>query len=82
MGHINLVPFLGTTFIDWFPVVILVPVLSAFFNTASSSKFFDSDDDNNDRSNNHPLDPETGSNSGGSLNIDLAEGKELVMEGN
>ncbi|CAO3648848.1 unnamed protein product [Cunninghamella blakesleeana] len=80
MGHINLVPFLGTTFIDWFPILILVPVLSAFFNTASSSKFFDSDSDNNDRSNNHPLDPETGSNSGGSLNIDLAEGKELVME--
>ncbi|CAO3654282.1 unnamed protein product [Cunninghamella echinulata] len=81
MGHINLVPFLGTTFIDYFPIVILLPVLSAYFNTTTSSKFFDSDDDNNnDRSHNHSLDPETGSNSGGSLNIDLAEGKELVMD--
>ncbi|KAI8074567.1 LMBR1-like membrane protein-domain-containing protein [Gongronella butleri] len=33
MGKANLVPFLGNVFIDWFPVVILIPALAAFFQS-------------------------------------------------
>ncbi|KAI8081328.1 LMBR1-like membrane protein-domain-containing protein [Halteromyces radiatus] len=66
MGKADLVPFLGTTFIDWFPVVILIPALSAFFNVSSSKWFKD----------NNEADPENG----GQLNVDVAEGKDLVME--
>jgi hypothetical protein len=52
---------------DWFPVLILIPSSLAFFN-ASSLKWF---------GNNHNVDPE----SGGQLNVNVVEGKELVLEG-
>lgn len=67
MGKANLVPFLGDTFMDWFPVLILIPSSLAFFN-APSLKWF---------GNNHNVDPENG----GQLNVNVVEGKELVLEG-
>ncbi|ORX49900.1 LMBR1-domain-containing protein [Hesseltinella vesiculosa] len=65
MGKANLVPFLGNIFIDWFPVVILIPALSAFFQ----SHWFgmgsaDSADDEE----------------GGNLNVDVAEGLQLIKQ--
>jgi hypothetical protein len=67
MGKADLVPFLGSTFIDWFPVVVLIPAMAALFHLPSLKWFGDNDDS----------DPENG----GDLDINVAEGKELVLEG-
>lgn len=67
MGKADLVPFLGSTFLDWFPVVVLIPALSALFNVSSLRWF----------GGNGESDPENG----GPLDINVAEGKDLVMEG-
>ncbi|SAM04151.1 hypothetical protein [Absidia glauca] len=66
MGKADLVPFLGSTFIDWFPVVVLIPAMAALFHLPSL-KWFGNNDDS---------DPENG----GDLDINVAEGKELVLE--
>ncbi|KAI8342300.1 LMBR1-like membrane protein-domain-containing protein [Chlamydoabsidia padenii] len=66
MGKANLVPFLGDTFIVWFPVLILIPSLLAFFN-ASPLEWFGNDKN---------IDPETG----GRLDVNVTEGRDLVME--
>ncbi|CAO3591029.1 unnamed protein product [Absidia cylindrospora] len=66
MGKADLVPFLGSTFLDWFPVVILIPALSALFNVSSFRWFGE----------NNEADPENG----GFLDLNVAEGKDLVME--
>ncbi|KAI9275921.1 LMBR1-like membrane protein-domain-containing protein [Phascolomyces articulosus] len=75
MGHADLVPFLGTTFIDWFPVVILIPAISAYFNVGGRCLDFcgvkdpyDNDEENPDFE------------GPGAINADIAEGKELINE--
>ncbi|ORZ25110.1 LMBR1-like membrane protein-domain-containing protein [Absidia repens] len=72
MGKADLVPFLGTTFMDWFPVLILVPALSAFFNAPSFRWFGDS----NHNGDNNQNDLE----SSGQLDVSAAEGRELILE--
>ncbi|CAO3579816.1 unnamed protein product [Absidia cylindrospora] len=72
MGKADLVPFLGTTFMDWFPVLILVPALSAFFN-GPSFKWF-GDDNQNSNSNQNDLE------NSGQLDVSAAEGRELILE--
>lgn len=77
MGGADLVPFLGTTFIDWFPVVILIPALSVLFNFQGRCLGLCGVKD--------PYDDEEagGRESDGaiSLNVDIADGKALVIEG-
>ncbi|KAI7856552.1 LMBR1-like membrane protein-domain-containing protein [Circinella umbellata] len=76
MGHADLVPFLGTTFIDWFPVVILVPAISAYFNVGGRCLSicgvkdpYDNDDENPDFE------------GPGAISADIADGKALINEG-
>ena len=75
MGHADLVPFLGTTFIDWFPVVILIPAVSAYFNVGGRCLSICGVKD--------PYDNDEESPSDGPLAIsaDIADGKALVNEG-
>ncbi|KAI8338107.1 LMBR1-like membrane protein-domain-containing protein [Chlamydoabsidia padenii] len=66
MGKADLVPFLGSTFMDWFPVVVLIPAFAAIFHIPSLKWFGDNNDGDLE--------------DGGSLNINVAEGKDLVLE--
>ncbi|KAI8140202.1 LMBR1-like membrane protein-domain-containing protein [Fennellomyces sp. T-0311] len=74
MGHADLVPFLGTTFIDWFPVVILIPAVSAYFNVGGRCLSicgvkdpYDNDEESPDEG---PV----------ALSTDIADGKALINE--
>ena len=76
MGHADLVPFLGTTFIDWFPIVILIPAISAYFNVGGRCLSicgvkdpYDNDDENPDFE------------GAGAINADISDGKALINEG-
>ncbi|KAJ2958251.1 hypothetical protein NQZ79_g6117 [Umbelopsis isabellina] len=84
MGHADLVPFLGTTFIDWFPVVILIPALTMLFNV--QGRFLKlcgipniyEDDEGEGR---HAEDEEGGLRGGHIvLNSEVDEGKALINE--
>jgi hypothetical protein len=85
MGHADLVPFLGTTFIDWFPVVILIPAVTILFNIQGRflklcgiPDIYD-DDDGEGR---HAEDEEGGVRGGRIvLNSEVDEGKALINEG-
>ncbi|CAO3677428.1 unnamed protein product [Umbelopsis vinacea] len=84
MGHADLVPFLGTTFIDWFPVVILIPAVTILFNIQGRflklcgiPDIYD-DDDGEGR---HAEDEEGGVRGGRIvLNSEVDEGKALINE--
>ncbi|KAI9496861.1 LMBR1-like membrane protein-domain-containing protein [Zychaea mexicana] len=75
MGHADLIPFLGTTFIDWFPVVILIPAVSAYFNVGGRCLSicgvkdpYENDEENPDSEG--PV----------ALSADIADGKALIDE--
>ncbi|KAI7876330.1 LMBR1-domain-containing protein [Lichtheimia hyalospora FSU 10163] len=77
MGGADLVPFLGTTFIDWFPVVILIPALSVLFNfqgrclgLCGVKDPYDDEEAAGERESDGAI----------SLNVDIADGKVLVIE--
>ncbi|ORZ00351.1 LMBR1-like membrane protein-domain-containing protein [Syncephalastrum racemosum] len=77
MGHADLVPFLGTTFIDWFPVVILIPALAQLFNIQGRCFGFcgmkdpyQGDDDADIENNDGAL----------SVSAEIADGKALITE--
>ncbi|KAI9316887.1 LMBR1-like membrane protein-domain-containing protein [Dichotomocladium elegans] len=76
MGKADLVFFLGTTFIDWFPVVILIPAVAVFFNFEARCFGLCGVKD--------PLDEDEASerDSEGhvSLNVEVADGKALIAE--
>lgn len=76
MGRADLVPFLGTTFIDWFPVVILIPALSVLLNFQGRCFGLCGVKDPYE---NVEGDPETGTE--GSITAEVAEGKALISEG-
>ncbi|KAI8373037.1 LMBR1-like membrane protein-domain-containing protein [Radiomyces spectabilis] len=79
MGHAELIPFLGTTFNDWFPIVILMPALAVFFNLQGRclawcgvKDIYDDDDDH---------DAEAGQAQGTiRLDADAADGRALIDE--
>ncbi|KAH8554279.1 LMBR1-like membrane protein-domain-containing protein [Umbelopsis sp. PMI_123] len=84
MGHADLVPFLGTTFIDWFPVVILIPAFAILFNVQGrllklcGMPDIYEDDDGEGR---HAEDEEGGVRGGRIvLNSEVDEGKALINE--
>jgi hypothetical protein len=66
MGKADLVPFLGNTFMDWFPVLILVPALSALFNGPAFRWFGGNKQDDLEN---------------GQLDVSATEGRDLVLEG-
>ncbi|KAI7870771.1 LMBR1-like membrane protein-domain-containing protein [Spinellus fusiger] len=75
MGHANLLPFLGDTFVDRFPVVILLPVILVLFNIQGQclslcgvNGYTDKNEQDEEISN-RPV------------NADAAEGKALIDEG-
>jgi hypothetical protein len=85
MGHADLVPFLGTTFIDWFPVVILIPAWTILFNVQGrllklcGIPDIYEDDEGQGR---HAEDEEGGVRGGRIvLNSEVDEGKALINEG-
>lgn len=78
MGHADLIPFLGTTFIDWFPVVILIPALAQLFNIQGRclglcgvKDPYQGDDEADIENNDGAL----------SVSAEIADGKALVTEG-
>lgn len=75
MGKADLFEFLGA-FVDWFPVVILIPSFLLFFNI--QDRFLSIFGIKSVYKNN---DAEAGENEG-LLDADYEEGKALVLEGN
>ncbi|KAI9025976.1 LMBR1-like membrane protein-domain-containing protein [Phycomyces nitens] len=74
MGIANLLPFLGDNFVDWFPVLILLPSLMVLLNIQGRCLSLcgiqsagNGDDDDTEAGN-------------GLLNTDIADGKALIAE--
>lgn len=82
MGRADLVPFLGTTFIDWFPVVILIPALFALLGSPGRCSNFCGiknpyDDDSIEGENDLHASNEAATD----ISADIADGKALINEG-